>query len=355
MELKYRFFLSIILSVFFLETTASSLDSLRLENQNGRTFVVHEVEKGETLYSLSRRYQTEVSEIVRFNNILDNTISLNQILFIPISIAVAQDDSSNNEVGKEKKDDLLSISPEKQEEGDSIQVKAHTVKPKETLYSISKIYGIKVKELKEWNNLTDNSLSLGQELVVSKASKIIDELDVLIEVENANPGFNEYLVQNGDMIETIAGKFNVRPDSIMVWNKLANSYLAIGQRLLIKGEIDSLAQMVKPKIEDTGYSQKSKLVDSSGFSRILEEGVAKKIDDIIDTDKYLAMHRTLEIGTMIEVRNLMNNKKIFVRIVGKLPATGINENTLIRLTPICFERLGVIDPKARVQISYYED
>ena len=74
----------------------------------------------------------------------------------------------------------------------------------------------------------------------------------------------------------------------------------------------------------------------------------------MQSDKALALHRTQPIGAMLEVRNLMNNKKILVKVVGKLPETGLNKNTLIRLTRVSFKRLGVIDPKARVEVSYYE-
>ena len=88
---------------------------------------------------------------------------------------------------------------------------------------------------------------------------------------------------------------------------------------------------------------------------MIEEGTARKIEDVVDTKKYLALHRTLPIGSMIEVRNLMNNQKIFVKVVGKLPETGLNKNVLVRLSPICFERLGVIDPMTRVEVSYFID
>jgi LysM repeat protein len=45
--------------------------------------------------------------------------------------------------------------------------KIHTVQPKEGLYTISKKYNISVQQIKEWNNLQSDSLSIGQELIVS--------------------------------------------------------------------------------------------------------------------------------------------------------------------------------------------
>jgi len=44
----------------------------------------------------------------------------------------------------------------------------YTVQPKEGLYTISKKYGVTVAQLKEWNNLTDDNLKIGQQLIISK-------------------------------------------------------------------------------------------------------------------------------------------------------------------------------------------
>ncbi|MEP0367116.1 MAG: LysM peptidoglycan-binding domain-containing protein [Cyclobacteriaceae bacterium] len=355
MGLRYRI-LVVILVMCLATSSRAAYDSLRTEKHKGQMVVVHLVEQSETLYSLSRRYGSEVREIVKFNKIEDNTISLGQELLIPIGKIKS----------KKSKSGPVSVNGDPETEAevyslpqDSVR-QTHIVKPKETLFGISRMYGLSVDELKQLNGLESNSLDLGQILNVSKVGEesvvSIPEEKEKVEIEKSvAPGFNEYLVQSGDMLETIARKFNVRPDSIVIWNQLSNTYLAIGQRLLIKGEVDSLVQMTQPEIEETGYSQKSKMIDASGFAKVLEEGVAKKIENVVETDKYLAMHRTLKVGSMIEVRNLMNNKKVFVRVVGRLPETGLNQNTLIRLTPICFSKLGVIDPTARVEISYYEE
>jgi LysM repeat protein len=48
------------------------------------------------------------------------------------------------------------------------QSKTHKVQPKENLYTISKKYDVTVEQLKEWNNLKDNHLRIGQQLIISK-------------------------------------------------------------------------------------------------------------------------------------------------------------------------------------------
>ena len=46
--------------------------------------------------------------------------------------------------------------------------KMYAVQPKEGLYTIAKKYGVTIAQLKEWNNLTDDNLKVGQQLIVSK-------------------------------------------------------------------------------------------------------------------------------------------------------------------------------------------
>lgn len=50
----------------------------------------------------------------------------------------------------------------------SATAKFHEVKAKEGLYGIAKKYGVTVQEIKEWNNLSSDNLSIGQQLKVSK-------------------------------------------------------------------------------------------------------------------------------------------------------------------------------------------
>ena len=60
----------------------------------------------------------------------------------------------------------LNFNTAKQEEETTI--KYHTVQPKEGLYTISKKFGVTVQQIKDWNSLTSNNLSVGQQLIVTK-------------------------------------------------------------------------------------------------------------------------------------------------------------------------------------------
>ena len=50
----------------------------------------------------------------------------------------------------------------------TINTKMHQVQAKEGLYSIAKKYGITVQQIKQWNNLQTDTLSIGQQLIIAQ-------------------------------------------------------------------------------------------------------------------------------------------------------------------------------------------
>ena len=90
----------------------------------------------------------------------------------------------------------------------------YTVKSGDTLYKISRNYNISVEELKKINNLTNNILSIGQILNVPKLN-------------------NEYTVKSGDTLYKISRNYNISVDELKNINNLTNNILSIGQILKI--------------------------------------------------------------------------------------------------------------------------
>ena len=322
---------------------AVSLDSLRSEQRSEGLFVIHQVEEEETLYSIAKRYGGSVQEIVRQNKIVDNNIEIGQILEVLV-IKKATAEKAEGEISTEG---------------------IHVVKEGETLYSISKMYKVKVKELKRWNKLQGDDISLGMPLKVSKSAKkpiakevakketIEKEEKVEAPVESTEndkepdaPGFKQYLVDAGETLYSIAQKVGVSIDSLKLWNGLDMENLDIGQALRFKTPQDS---MVTAKKQEPLKTQ----LDDDGFERIYEEGIASVIESM-NTSKFLALHRSLPIGTNIAVRNLMNDQLVHVKVVGRLPDTGLNRKLLLRLSRSAYDQLGILDNKARVEVSYFK-
>jgi membrane-bound lytic murein transglycosylase D len=97
----------------------------------------HVVKAGETLYSISRQYNTTVDGLRKINQLETSDLSPGQRLRIEIPA----------DITTETEDGIV-----------------HEVKQSETLYSVARRYGVSVKELMESNNKTDFSVALGEKL-----------------------------------------------------------------------------------------------------------------------------------------------------------------------------------------------
>ena len=101
----------------------------------------------------------------------------------------------------------------------------YIVKAGDNLYSIANKYNITVNELKKANNLENNNLSIGQELIIPDYSNN-DPIE-----KPANE--ITYIVQKGDSLWSIAKKYDVNVNDLKSYNNLSSNLLNIGQTLLI--------------------------------------------------------------------------------------------------------------------------
>ena len=113
---------------------ASPIDSLRIEYIDGQAYIIHKVDPGETLYSISRRYK------ISMNTIADATPAVKKGLI----------------------DGMILQIPYKAQVSSTSKQQTHTVAPGETLYSISRTYETSVMQIMEWNELLSNELKIGQ-------------------------------------------------------------------------------------------------------------------------------------------------------------------------------------------------
>ena len=139
----------------------------------------YEVAKGDSLWSIAKKFNTTVDKLKDINNLKNNTIQIGQKLII-----------------KEIPNDY------------------YVVKSGDTLYSIAKKYNTTVTNLKSLNNLNNNMLSINQ---VIKVPNII----------------NTYTVEKGDTLYSISRKFNTTVSTLIDLNNLSTSTLSIGQKLIL--------------------------------------------------------------------------------------------------------------------------
>jgi len=172
----------------------------------GITTNTYTVQRGDTLYSIAAKLGTTVQELTSLNNLTSSNLSIGQVLRIPTK--------------------------EIQEDEENIYI----VKPGDSLYAIARDNNTTVDEIKSLNNLTSNTLSIGQLLKLPSA--LIPE--------------DTYTVQRGDSLYSIAGKLGTTVDALKKANNLTSNILSIGQVLKVP----------TPEDEQTGITYTVKSGDS---------------------------------------------------------------------------------------------
>lgn len=155
------------------------------------------VKKGDTLWGISNQYGVNVSDLASLNNVSASTLKVGDVLTIPSR-------EGNNP------DNMF----------------MYTVKKGDSLWNISKVYSTSVEEIKRINNLTSNTLYIGQVLRIPEM--YTKEEDMVV------PSYINYKVVRGDTLYSIARKYGVSVDTIVSDNALKNNTLTIGQNLKIR-------------------------------------------------------------------------------------------------------------------------
>ena len=220
---------------------------------------------------------------------------------------------------------------------------SHTVVKGETLYSISRIYGVTYQQLMIWNDMENSELKIGQRLSVTGPIEETPE-------NYYKEGKTIHIVQQGEGLYAVGRKHNVTVEELMEWNNLESGALQLGQELIVKyGEIPNYVAPGRPELTTEAAKPRVRSYETGKMS---ESGLAALIEGTADNKKYLALHRSAPVGTLIAIRNEMNNQMVFVRVVGVLPDTGVNSKVIIRISEAAYHNIGAIDPKFRVELSY---
>ncbi|MEX0770742.1 MAG: LysM peptidoglycan-binding domain-containing protein [Balneolaceae bacterium] len=181
----------------------------------------HTVTRGETLYSIARQYEINVSDLRRWNSLESDELSVGQI---------------------------LRVTPPANQ--DAVR---HTVQTGETLFSLSREYGVTIAEIQEWNQLENNVLDNGQELIIYAGA---DQPQASGTPAEAPPGAQQqiqaegehssivntgsaqsnthYTVKSGDNLTVIAREHGMTLQELRSLNNLESDNIRVGQQLLVR-------------------------------------------------------------------------------------------------------------------------
>jgi LysM repeat protein len=308
--------MSLLASILILNTLhgplaapapAAPADSIGQEFRGGQRFVRHRVAQGETLFALGRRYHVSVDLITGANPQLKNGLAIGEVVLVPRPGA-SRPTAPATAATPAKTPAAAPATP-----AAGSAPARYTVAKGETLFGIARRFSLSPAELIQLNHLPDGgTVRVGQELLLRAAG--------------------------GDAAPVAAAP--ARPAEVPAPTPRVNPNAPA-----------QIATITTAKEVDAPPVERAPTRASEVVTRVTESGIAATIAGS-GTDKYLALHKTAPVGTIMQVRNQMNGQSVYVRVIGELPDTGENSNMLVRLSPRAVQKLGTNDAKFRVETSY---
>ena len=243
---------------------------LRIPNKSGvnpDNMFMYTVKPGDTLYSIARKYNTTVNDIINLNYLKSNDLSVGQVLRIPETYYNYDEMSAPNYI-------------------------TYTVKPGDTLYSIASNNGVSVDTIISDNVLPNNSLSVGQILRLRVSDgEVLECFGPDFEIPEEIVPSVTYVVKAGDNLYNIAKQYNTSVSEIVRLNNLPNNNLSVGQQLLIPTAL----------VSDNSSSSNTYVVKSGDNLYSIARRFGTSVNDIIRLNNLPGT--SLSIGQTLVIPN----------------------------------------------------
>ncbi len=224
-------------------------------SKKGKSIKIVEAQKGDSLLSISRKYNMTLAEIAELNKIkAPYNIYINQKIKVYSQENTNEENLVNNQIKK--------------------TYKTVTIKPGDNLTRISFNSGITLRELAEINNIKPPyKVYVGQKIKVPSSNLLNNE-------ENSN----YYIVQKGDNLFSISKRNNIKFTELVKYNNLKKPYsIYVGQKLYLNNRNSSniIAYNDKSnKIKEnksTNLENKTKKTESINYNNYYENNNVEKL------------------------------------------------------------------------------
>ena len=187
----------------------------------------YRVNSGDSLLTISKRFNTTPSMIRDANQLRGDIIRAGHELLIPIPSQDARQYALSEDQRQQRRQNVA-------RKGQKID---HTVRSGDSFWILARRHGVSVRELASWNNMAPGDpLIAGQRLVIWSRA---DNAKTLAKTNNRSVMRKvNYTVRNGDNLANIANRFRVSVGDIARWNSLNTSrYLQPGQSLTLHVDV----------------------------------------------------------------------------------------------------------------------
>jgi len=315
MKLKVLLLTAPLLSLSVQLFASAPLDSIGVENLNGKKVVLHKLDPKDNYYSVGRKYNVSPGVIIQFNS--NAPLKIGNVIKVPTEQPF--------------------LAPAVQ----PIVSQSKPAAPQTT------------------------AVIAQSTPVVSQSSPVAKPTPSVI-ASTADVNVQQYKVSAGETLYSIAKRFNTTVDDIVKLNNLSSSSAAAGQLLNIKlNSANVIAPVPVPapivaKRDSAIYSSAQDSLNAVKFGanrfglfEKAEKGIAVSMtEEGLDPSKKLALHRSAPIGTVIKVTNPMTGKTTFAKVVGRFTDSEATKDAIIVVTKNVAESIGALDKRVHVNISY---
>ena len=274
-------------------------------DEEGVASIAYTVNKDHSLYMASQIYHTSVDDILHYNNIEDaKYIELNRSVKIPL----------------EQKYIYRGVNLTSFEHTKFIPLQ-YTVKKKENLYRIAKVYcDESIEAMKLRNGLIENSLDVGQKLIIGWIPVSKNQL-LNISAPESQKTESEFNTIHDQEYTSNSNEFTRSEEASNMNNITLDDSLAV----------DSLARPLK-----------------------IERGIAIWKKSSKGHSKY-ALHPTAKLNSEIELYNPLVNRTVKAKVIGRIPVGTYSNDVSVIISPATAVSLGALDHRFSVKMTYEED
>ena len=171
----------------------------------------YKVKRGDNLSEISEKFGVTVPQLKKWNNISGDNIAAGKTLKIYNSTTSSSygDNTTKN----------------------SSNVNYYKIKPGDSIGGIAEKYGVKVSDIRNWNNISGNKILAGSTLKIYSDANVNDITSETTRTTKNVKNTDTYTVKSGDSLYSIASKNNTTVAKIKSLNNLTSNKIQAGQKI----------------------------------------------------------------------------------------------------------------------------
>ncbi|EGP5214901.1 LysM peptidoglycan-binding domain-containing protein [Enterococcus faecium] len=217
----------------------SGSNSSNSSSSNTASGTKYTVKAGDSVWSVSNKYGITMTQLIQWNNIQNNFIYPGQQL--TVSNSGSTNSASSNTGSSANTNNSSSANT-----GSSSSQGTYTVKAGESVWSVANKNGITMNQLIQWNNIKNNFIYPGQQLIVKGGNSTNTNTGSTTSAAKPNTpntsattstsssGNTMYTVKAGESVWSVANKHHITMDQLIEWNNIKNNFIYPGQQVIVK-------------------------------------------------------------------------------------------------------------------------